>query len=89
MITLAQCRGCYNDFYNQPGNALDGKRCWSAADGKMVTRYRIGTWTEPTVKGAFTKVMVPNCYRATGYSFRDSLPSFVKPSDLNRAKRTG
>ncbi len=87
MITREQCHGCHNDFYNQPGNALDGKRCWSAADGEMVTRFKIGTWTEPTQKGAFTKVKVPSCYHATGSAFYKSLPEFVNPSDLNRAKR--
>jgi len=53
-----------------------------------VTRYRIGTWTRPTEKGAFTKVQIPNCYHQDGYVFYTRLPDFVKPSDLNRANRT-
>lgn len=88
MITIEQCRGCRNDFYNVPGNALSGDRCWSAKDGKIVTRYRIGIHTQPDQKGAFTKVTVPNCYRGQGVAFYEKLPDFVKPSDLNRAKRS-
>ncbi len=87
MIALPACRGCRNDFYNQPGHALDGKRCWSAKDGTMVTRFKIGTWTQPDTKGAFTKVKVPSCYHQQGFAFYSSLPDFVKASDLNRAKR--
>lgn len=89
MITLDACRGCHDDFYNQPGHALDGKRCWSAKSGEMVTRYKIGTWTQPDAKGAFTKVRVPSCYRQPSqYAYYTSLPDFVKVSDLNRAKRS-
>lgn len=87
MITLTQCHGCRDDFYNHGGHALDGKRCWSATDGEMVTRYKIGTWTTPTIKGAFTKVKVPSCYHGEGVHFYKQLPDFVKPSDLNRANR--
>ena len=62
--------------------------CWSRDTGKVIVRYRIGTWTAPTEKGAFTKVRVPSCFHAQGFSFRNELPSFVRASDLNRAKRS-
>lgn len=88
MISRQACRGCRNDFYNGRQNCDGGDRCWSAKDGEMVTRYRIHYMTAPTVKGAFTKVKVPNCYhQANGYCFYKELPSFVKASDLNRTKR--
>jgi hypothetical protein len=84
MIPREACRGCYDDFYNK----TDGARCWSAKDGRMMTRYRIHFMTAPTEPGAFTKVKAPSCYRqVNSYVYRDALPSFVKASDLNRAKR--
>jgi hypothetical protein len=83
MIPREACAGCYDDFYNRPES-----RCWSAKTGKMVTRYAIHYLTEPTRKGAFTKVKKPSCYRQVNANvYYDSLPSFVKPSDLNRANR--
>jgi len=84
MISRAACRGCHDDFYNGPES-----RCWSAKTGRMKTRYRIHYLTAPTVKGAITKVRAPSCYRQVNamYYF-DTLPSFVRPSDLNRANRS-
>ena len=89
MISREACRGCRDDYYNVPGNALDGNRCWSAKTSTMVTKYRIHYMTAPTQKGAFTKVRVPSCYhQVNSYVFYKELPSFVKASDLNRAKRS-
>jgi hypothetical protein len=87
MISAHACAGCREDFYNHRG---DGARCWSAKDGRMMTRYRIHYLTEPTQKGAFTKVRVPSCYRQVNrFVFYNELPDFVKASDLNRARRVG
>lgn len=86
-ISLEQCRGCRDDFYNQPGNALNGKRCWHAEKGEVVTRYAIGTWTMPGEKGAFTEVEVPSCYNRDGTHYYKSLPDFVKADDVIRSKR--
>jgi len=86
MITRAACRGCHDDFYN--GHNGPASRCWLARTGKMMTRYRIHYMTAPTQKGAYTKVRVPSRYhQVSAYVFDNSLPSFVKASDLNRAKR--
>jgi hypothetical protein len=83
MIASDKCRGCRDDFYNRGET-----RCWSAASGSMVKRYRIHYLAQPTMRGAFTKVVVPSCYhQANGYVFAKKLPDFVKPSDLNRARR--
>jgi hypothetical protein len=49
---------------------------------KMVTRYRIGTWTRPTEPGAFERVKVYECRREKGYSLYTALPDFVKPEDV-------
>jgi hypothetical protein len=85
-ITLRQCQSCRNDFYNGH-NELGVKRCWSAKDGKIVVRYRIGVHTLPTQPGAFTKVKVPDCYHCDGYEFYQSLPTFVRARDVVRSKR--
>lgn len=83
MIPRHNCVGCRDDFYNNPES-----RCWSAKDGVMKTRYRIHFMQVPTAKGAFTQVKAPSCYhQVNAYVYSDSLPSFVKASDLNRAKR--
>jgi hypothetical protein len=87
MIAVEDCRGCRNDFYNGPA-ALDGKRCWSAATGKMMTRYAIHYLQVPTQKGAYTKVRKPSCYhQVNALIFHNTLPDFVKAADLNRARR--
>ena len=83
MISREACRGCHDDFYNRSDS-----RCWSAKTGKMLTRYQIHYRTAPTVKGAFTKVRKPSCYRqVNSYVYYNALPDFVKASDLNRANR--
>ena len=87
MIRLEQCRGCTDDFYNGRVNIGGGTRCWSAKDGRMGTRYRIGTWTAPTEKFAFTEVRVPSCYHSRGYAYYASLPDFVKREDVVRITR--
>lgn len=87
MIAIDKCHGCRNDFYNGK-NPLGVKRCWSAEKGKMVTRYRIGTWTQPGSPGAFTEVRVPDCYHQTGQHFYKQVPDFVKADDIVRRKRT-
>lgn len=88
MISREACRGCHDDFYNGRTNFDGSDRCWSAKTGKMMTRYRIYYMTAPTEKGAYTKVRVPSCYhQVNNHIFHNSLPRFVKASDLNRAKR--
>lgn len=85
MIPVQSCSGCRDDFYNHRG---DGLRCWAAANGRMITRYRIHYMTAPTQKGAFTKVRAPSCYhQVNSCMFYNELPDFVKSSDLNRANR--
>lgn len=91
MIPREACHGCYDDFYNQPGHALDGKRCWSAKSGKMMTRYAIGIHTMPATPGAFQQVRKPSCFKRNGTAYYNSLPDFVKLEDVigsarNRAK---
>jgi hypothetical protein len=83
MITREQCRGCEDDYYNSSATSSSG-RCWNAASGKTKLRYRIGTWTEPTVPNAFTEEMRPSCFHRKGVSFYDKLPSFVKAEDVVR-----
>lgn len=82
MISREACSGCHNDFYNIPGHAIDGKRCWSAKDGKMMTRYQIGTHTMPASPGAFQQVRKPSCYHRNGSAYYNSLPDFVKLADV-------
>ena len=87
MIRPEACKGCRNDFYNHDGHALDGKRCWSAKDGRMVTRYRLHWWTPPLTPGAFTEVRVPSCYHQPGqYAYQERPHS--QAIDVVRIKRS-
>jgi len=52
---LQRCSGCHNDFYNG-NNPMGVTECWGVKTAKLVTRYRIGTWTQPDQPFAFTKV---------------------------------
>jgi len=72
------CRGCRDDYYNQPGNSFNGTECWSLKSATVGTRYRIDWWTRPTVPGAFTKVTTNSCHYAPGrYALKDKLPVFA------------
>jgi hypothetical protein len=79
VIPRDKCKGCRDDFYNCRQNLDGSTRCWSAKDGKMVTRYRLHWWTAPTVPGAFEKVRVPSCYHQPGqYAYYEQLPSCAR-----------
>jgi hypothetical protein len=74
---LPMCRGCRDDYYNRGGNSTTG-RCWLLENAKVVTRYRLGWWTPPTVAGAFTKVDTLHCHHAPGqYALYEKLPDFI------------
>ncbi|MGE0674902.1 MAG: hypothetical protein AB7O64_17805 [Methylibium sp.] len=60
------CKGCRDDVYNQPGNAMNGKHCWSLPDAEVVTRYRLHWWTSPVAPGAYTKVTTLSCWHSPG-----------------------
>ena len=77
------CHGCHDDFYNDK-NPMGVKKCWGLKSAKLITRYRIGTWTQPTQPGAFTAVRVPSCFHQPGSAFYGKLPDFVKAKDVNR-----
>ena len=77
---MKMCAGCRNDFYNDK-NPLGVKKCWSFDDAKVVTRFRIGWWTQPTNKDAFTKVRTLDCHSAPGhYADYKELPRFPASS---------
>lgn len=78
---LQHCAGCRDDFYNG-NNPLGVQRCWGLKTAEMVTRFRIGTWTEPDRPGAFTKVDGLSCWHAKGLHFYKELPDFVKAEDV-------
>lgn len=83
MIPREACRGCYDDFYNRPES-----RCWSAKDGRMMTRYKIHYLTAPTEKGAYTEVRKPSCYRTpNSFVYHNRLPDFVRLEDVIRPGR--
>lgn len=73
------CAGCRDDFYNHDGHSMNGKHCWSLPDAEVVTRYRIGWWTQPTERGAFQKVTTLSCHYAPGkYAHLKELPKYAK-----------
>lgn len=75
------CIGCRDDFYNDK-NPMGVKKCWGLKTAKMVTRFRIGTWTQPTQPYAFTKCKVPSCFHRDGEHYYEKLPSFVKAKEV-------
>jgi hypothetical protein len=83
---LEKCRGCRDDFYNDK-NPMGVKRCWGLKTAKMVTRFRIGTWTVPTQPFAFTEVRKLSCWHADGSHFYEKLPDFVKRSEVKRLEK--
>lgn len=82
---LQHCLGCRDDFYNDK-NPMGIKRCWGLKTAKMVTRYKIGTWTRPTEPFAFREVRVFNCYHQDGCSYYERLPDFVKRDEVVRRR---
>lgn len=75
---LKLCSGCRDDYYNHDGNSDTG-RCWLFNRAQVVTRYRIGWWTQPTQPGAFTKVTTLSCHNAPGrYAQYEQLPSYAQ-----------
>lgn len=78
------CRGCRDDYYNQPGNTPCG-HCFSLDSATLVTRYRIGWWTQPTVPGAYSKVETLSCHHAPGqYALHEKLPDFITADERRR-----
>lgn len=80
---LKLCSGCSKNFYNG-NNPLGVKRCWLFKDARVVKRWRIHWWTQPTQAGAFTEVKTLSCHMEPGrYSFEKELPVFaVSPKRL-------
>ena len=77
MSVFAKCAGCRNDFYNDK-NPLGVRRCWSLDRAKVVKRWRIGTWTDPTQPGAFARVTTYDCHEADGYRDHEKLPECAR-----------
>ena len=75
------CAGCSDDFYNGK-NPMGVKECWMLKTAKIVTLFRIGTWTVPTQLYAFTKCKVPHCFHRDGEHYYDKLPSFVDKKEV-------
>jgi hypothetical protein len=74
MKDTKHCKGCSDDFYNG-NNDLGVRECWLLKRAKVVTRYKIGWWTQPTELGAFTKVKTYDCHKASGrYALYEELP---------------
>ena len=67
----SMCAGCRDDYYNtsSPGG------CWCFAKAEVVTRYKIGWWTQPLQTGAYEKVETLGCHHAPGkYALHKELP---------------
>ncbi len=78
MRSTKKCAGCRENFYNG-NNELGIKECWLLKDAKIVTRYKIHWWTQPTKPGAFTKVKTYSCHSEPGqFAFYEALPEFAK-----------
>lgn len=83
---LPLCAGCRDDYYNRGNNSTTG-RCWLLDNAKVVTRYKIGWWTQPTQPGAYTKVTTLDCHSAPGqYALHEKLPDFVTAEERQRVE---
>lgn len=77
MKSTKHCIGCRNNFYNGHNN-IGVSCCWSLKSAKVVTRWKLEWWTQPTEPGAFVKVKTYDCHHETGrYAFYKDLPSFA------------
>lgn len=86
MMTKDNCKGCRDDFYNGH-NPLGVKECWLFKKAKLVARYRTHRDAMPASKGAFTEVVVPDCYHAPPLYFVKEVPDFVRAEDIIRSPR--
>lgn len=79
------CAGCRDDYYN---GAVEGG-CWSLKNAEVVVRLRLGWWTQPTSRSAFTKVKTNSCHRAPGkYAHYEQLPEhLMTASERARARK--
>lgn len=57
------CKGCRDDFYNQPGNAPGGC-CYSLSTAQVVERTRVGWWQNPPYTWSPQKTL--SCHHAPG-----------------------
>lgn len=72
--TLSLCVGCRSDYYNGK-NDRGIQKCWSLKRAKKVKRWRIGWWTTPSSRDAFTHVTTLDCHHAPGrYQDSEELP---------------
>lgn len=82
---LKHCGGCRDNFYNG-NNPMGVQECWALKTAKLVTRFRLGTWTRPTEPYAFTQMKRLNCYSQDGQHFYEKLPSFVDKTKVGTEK---
>lgn len=81
---LHLCQGCRDHFYNTRG---DGQRCWLLENAKVVTRYKLGWWTQPTAPGAYTKVKTLHCWHSPGqFAMHEKLPDCVTSEERKRVE---
>jgi hypothetical protein len=87
MKDTSPCVGCRNNFYNG-NNSLAVSQCWSLKSARLVKRWRLGWWTDPTIPGAFVQVKTYNCHHEPGrYAFSKELPIHaVEPVRLPKGK---
>lgn len=83
------CSGCRNDYYNHDGNGMNGGKCWSLKDAEVVTRYKIGWWTQPLNAQCFTKVKTLDCHSAPGkYGLYKELPEHCRTASSRHGAGT-
>lgn len=71
------CLGCSNDFYNGK-NDLGISECWSFHSAEVVTRYKLGWWTQPRSMRDFQEVQTLSCHHAPGhYAMMKELPRHI------------
>lgn len=72
------CVGCRDDYYNGK-NEKGIQECWLYERARLVKRFKIGWWTQPTSASSFEEVWTLNCHNAPGqYALMEELPDHVR-----------
>lgn len=74
----ADCIGCHDDFYNQPGNGYKGQ-CWMFEPGKALeVRFYIHRDSPMGQRSNYKKETRPPCYHRQIGVYVDKIPDYAQ-----------
>ena len=77
-ITLKDCKGCCNDFYNYRKNCNGKFGCWSFDSAEIVVVYEIHRDTPQDNPSRFRKCKRPSCYKSQDVYHYRQLPEHLR-----------